>query len=170
MPFAQMNAYIVNGLPADVAAYLDPKSANFPNVADYYAPNNGYFNEDTIKGVMFQCLNAWIAGHENANHYLVRTEVQYPGFENIADIWIVYDAGVQDVAAQNIAIELKANFAAESVNQDIELLDAMAGVQDPVFDNAYACYVVQQGHGGWTNYIDEPVAPDVASVGITVVF
>lgn len=168
MPFQELQNFIQNNLADNVADYLNAKSANFPNVGDYYAQGNNYFNESTVQSAMFQCINTWItAGVENHNHFLIRTEVLYPGFNNIADLWITYNNGA---GASNIAIELKTDFIAHSVNEDIELLDAIDGVVNPVFNSAYAFYTVQVGHNGWTDYIDDPVGQNVMSIPISVIF
>jgi hypothetical protein len=100
-------------------------------------------------------------------HYLIRTEVRYPGFNNIADLWITYDDN-DGADPSNIAMELKVDFNAGSVNQDIELLDAQAGLQNPPFDNGYACYTFQ--NAGWTGGIDNPIEGAVRCVPIEVVF
>ncbi|WP_417457188.1 hypothetical protein [Kordiimonas sp.] len=164
MPLQEMNDYISNNLSNDVALYLNRKVQNFHNVAQYYSPS-GYFNEYTVQAVAFQCINAWITANENINHYLVRTEVAYGGFANRADIMITYDTGN---GAHNIALEFKANFSAASVNEDVDLLDAIRGVQNPPIDDGYACYIIRFGHGGWADQIDEPLQDGVALVPILV--
>jgi len=168
MAFAQLNQYIQQQLALDVAAYLNPKSQFFPHVQNYYAQNTGYFNEDTVKCVMFQCINAYITNYETSNHYLVRSEVPYPGFGNIADLWITYDTGL-GAPAQNVAMEMKADFDADSVDEDVNLLDMLAGSNHSPFDIAYACYVVRQGHNGWATFIQGPTQPDVLLLPINVI-
>ncbi|MEM7038229.1 MAG: hypothetical protein AAF570_14690 [Bacteroidota bacterium] len=171
MPYNEFIQFTENILPLNVAQFLNQKSANFNDVHNYYSETTGYFNESTVQSVMFMAMNVWINQNEIENHWLIRTEVQYPGFENIADIWATYDPGMGAASIRNIAFELKADFRADHVNEDIDVLDAVAGVVNPPINRGYACYVAQVGNDQWTQLIDQPTQPQtVATNQISVIF
>ena len=164
MPYAAINNFVTNTLAGQVAAYLDPKAANFPNVNQYYSAH-GYFNEATVQGVMFGCLKEWIAGNENANHVLLLSEINYPHFNNRADLAVIYDNGG---GPSRLFIELKADFTADSVNTDIGVLDTVATLQNGPLTDGYAFYVYKNANPGWTQYIDNPIEQNVFARGIGV--
>lgn len=165
MPFVNINNYIVNTLATDVSNYLNVKVNGFPNVANYYG-GYGYFTEGTVRDVMFACLYNWLNNNENPAHVLLLSEVDYPEFHNRADLAVIYDNGA---GPRSIYIELKADFNANSVDLDINLLDLVAGSMNSPLDDGYAFYVVRAGNTGWTNNIDGPTQPNVHALPINVV-
>jgi len=164
MPYADIDNFVANNLAGQVAAYLDAKTVNFPNVNQYYS-NYGYFNEATVQGVMFGCLKAWITVNENVNHVLLLSEFDYPHFNNRADLAVVYDNGG---GPSRLFVELKADFVAGSVNTDIGVLDAVASLQNSPLNDGYAFYVYRNANAGWTNNIDDPLMQNVFKRGIDV--
>jgi len=167
MPYAQIDQYVSNTLAGDVATILNNKAANFPNVAAYYSPTTGYFYEQTVQAVMLGCLDAWLSGNENVNHWLLLSEFDYPGFTNRADIAVIYDNGGGG-AASRLFIELKADFTPQSVDDDIEVLDTIASAQHSPITDGYAFYVSHTGDAGWRRSIDDPIEANVFKVGIGV--
>ncbi|HEV2915166.1 MAG TPA: hypothetical protein VGX92_17950 [Pyrinomonadaceae bacterium] len=167
MPYAQITNYIDNTLSGDVAAYLDAKRNNFANVQNYWGLNN-YFTESTVRDVMFACIYNWLIANENPAHVLVVSEVRYPGFNNRCDLAVIYDAGAGG-GASRAYIEVKADFNANSVDLDINLLDAVASVYNSPLTNGYAFYVAKNNNLGWVNAINAPIQPNVSSVPIIVV-
>lgn len=164
MPYAAINNFVANNLAGQVAVYLNAKVANFPNVNQYFS-NHGYFSEATVQGVMFGCLKEWLAANENANHVLLLSELDYPHFQNRADLAVIYDNGG---GPSRLFIELKADFTAASVNEDIEVLDAVASLQNTPLTDGYAFYVYRNGQAGWTQHIDDPLMNAVHKTGIGV--
>lgn len=164
MPYPQIDNYVSGQLAADVAAYLAVKTANFPNIGAYYAPS-GYFNEYTVQAAMFICLDRWLTANENPNHFLLLSEFNYPNFVNRADIAVIFNSGA---GPSNLFIELKADFTPQSVNNDIDVLDAVAGLQNSALTDGYAFYVYRLANAGWTRNIDIPTAPNVYAVGIGI--
>lgn len=165
MPFAQINNYLAGQFIVDVANYLNGKRANFRNVANYCNPNTLYFTEGTVKGVMFACISNWLVANEVAADVLVVSEVRYPGFNNWADLAVVYDNGNGPSITY---IEVKADFNPHSINLDIALLDDVSGVMNSPLDQGYAFYMVKNNNQGWVNNVDAPLAADVAAVAIVV--
>lgn len=165
MPYPQILAYVQNQLRVDVAAYLTAKSANFPNAQHYYGANNQYFNEHTVQAAMLICLDRYVIGHENPNHVLLLSEYTYPGFYNRADILVVYNNGG---GPSNLFIELKADFTPQSVDYDIDMLDAIAGAPGSPVTDGFAFYVYRLANPGWTNHIDDPLEPNVYKRGIGI--
>ncbi len=157
MPYAEIDNFVDNNLAGQVAAYLNPKNANFPNVDDYFSQYD-YFNEATVQGVMFGCLKDWITANENVNHVLLLSEQVYPGFNNRADLAVIYDNGG---GPSRLFIELKADFTAASVDGDIEVLDTIASDMNSPLTDGYAFYVYKVNDAGWTNAIDDPIEPNV---------
>ncbi|HEV2915165.1 MAG TPA: hypothetical protein VGX92_17945 [Pyrinomonadaceae bacterium] len=164
MPFAQINNYLANTLPGDVANYLNAKNANFANVQNYWGFYN-YFTESTVRDVMFACIYNWLIANEVPADVLVVSEVTYPGFNNRADLAVIYDAGA---GPQRTYIEVKADFNANSVDLDIDLLDAVSGAVNSPLNRGYAFYVVKSNNLGWANLIGPPTAADVTAVRILV--
>lgn len=164
MPYAAIEQYVRTTLAGDVAAYLNAKVANFPNIANYYAAS-GYFGEHTVQAAMLICIDRWITANENPNHVLILSEYPYPNFANIADIALIYNNGG---GASNIYIELKADFTPQSVDADINLLDSVASLQNSTLTDGFAFYVYYLANPGWTNHIDNPIEANVYKRGIGV--
>jgi hypothetical protein len=163
MPFKEINTYIKTTLANDTASYLNEEAANFKGVKQYFG-NNGYFNEATVQGVMFALLKARIADDLAADTLLVVSQVKYPGFDNIADLAVI----ANEDGVQRIYIELKVDFNAESVDRDIEVLDAVASVDESPLTKGYAFYLAFSNNLGWTGTISKPIDADVYVVPIVV--
>lgn len=165
MTFATMSHYVEENLAGETAAYLNARADAF---SGYFGLNN-YFNEDTVKSVMSRLISHWIAANDPGETAMVFTELPYTGFDNRADIGVVYLT--QDgcpIPTQTFYIELKTDFYAESVNADINLLDLIAGAGNSPITRACVFYTVFDHNDGWTRYIERPTQVNVGARGIHV--
>ncbi|MBB3059558.1 hypothetical protein [Microbulbifer rhizosphaerae] len=165
MTFATMAQYVEKNLADDTARYLNGRSNSF---SGYFGLNN-YFNEDTVKTVMSRLLTEWIAANDTEETAMVFSELHYTGFDNRADIGVVYlTENGRTAPTKTLYIELKTDFSVDSVNGDVNILDLIAGAGNSPITSAYAFYTVFEGQEGWTRYIEAPTQPNVHTVGIPV--
>lgn len=173
MAFQNVNNYIGNNLAADTAGLLNLWVANFPNVQGFYGPN-GYFNEATVQAAMYTSIVNWVANQAVNNQAanissattLVLSEARYSGYANVADLAVVYNDGAHPV--QTIYIELKTDFNVNSVDNDINLLDLIAGAMNSPVAEGYVFYTVINGNAGWAGQIGGPTQANVTAVAINV--
>lgn len=161
MSYQDVNDYVTNDLAGQTAIILNYWVDNYNNANLFYGPN-GYFNEATVQAAMYASLTNWLTQNFEAENALALSEAGYPGYNNRADLAIMYSAG------QKIFIELKTSFNAELVNEDTNLLDLIAGAVGSPVTNGYIFYTVSAGNMGWVNYIEQPTQPNVRLVAINV--
>lgn len=165
MTFETMNHYVENNLAPDTALYLNQRVDVFSG----YFGQDGYFNEDTVKSVMSRFLMNWIESHDANESAMVFTEFPYPGFNNRADIAVVYlTEDGNPIPTKTLFIELKTDFSADSVDSDVNLLDLIAGIGNSPITTGYAFYTVFTGEDAWAQTIDAPTQPNIETIGISV--
>lgn len=165
MTFATMQHYVEENLAGEAAAFLDLRACAFSG----YFGRDDYFNEDTVKSVMSRLLSNWIAANDPGETAMVFTELPYTGFDNRADIGVVYlTRDGRPAPTQTLYIELKTDFYVDSVNNDINLLDLIAGVGNSPITQAYAFYTVFEDEDRWTQGIERPTQGNVGVRGIRV--
>lgn len=145
MTYYDINQYVENHLADDVAAYLDDKIENFIDIDDFFGGNN-YLNEATVQAVMVHLLWTFVEQNETTDHVMIMTEFLYPGTGNRADIVLIHRA--EDEPTYTMFMEVKADFAADSVEEDAQLLEEIFSTfdqEDEENADGYCFYLTHNG-------------------------
>ena len=168
MAYNTLLNYVRNDMAMNVAAYANGQY-NYPNIGQLVRPATHYFTEDTLKCMIYQNLTAWINAQNDHDRFLIRSEVGAPGVLGArrGDLVITYTN--QYDQRSTLWIEIKSDFRALSVDQDITALEELSG--NGAFEDGFAVYFVQAGNEGWVNAINPVIGVgNVQRRQITVVF